>query len=64
MSPARTYSVIFFKGLLSFWIGLGYQRPWFSEPKTKSSKQTLALTYAEINAKLLANEMGEQFAIP
>ena len=53
-----------FKGLLSFWIGLGYQWPGLSEPKTKLSEQSLALTNTELNAKLMANKMGEQFAIP
>ena len=64
MLSSKAYSAIFFKGLLCFWIGFGYQRPRLSEPETKLSEQTLALTYAKLNAKLLVNEMGKQFAIP
>ena len=59
MLSSRAYSAIFFKGRLLFRVGLGYQRPRFSEPEAKLPEQTLALSNTKINTKLLLYKMGE-----
>ena len=64
--PIRFRSIFsgFFNVLPHLRIGLGNQRPWLSESKTEMAKPALTLSYPKLNAKLLVNEMGKQFAIP
>ena len=55
---------VFFKRLLLSRVGAGNQRTWLAQAEAKLSKQSLALSYAQINLPLLGDKSSQGFAVP